>query len=877
MLRPLLSNEAALGAYVDVLNAVCSGTLTSEELAPFAASNLVGLGKPNSTGVRPIGMGDVLLRRTPARAAVTQLKPVVRKAFAPQQLGLAVANGVETTGRALQLHLERNPSHIVLAVDIANAFNTASRASSASRLRHGLDGSLSGLRPLHAAFYGQPNRLWVDMGPGAPPASFDAAEGTTQGCPLASLVFDATIHPELQAAADSLDEHGGLALGIHDDVHLAGPPAEVFQTFRTLKADLLAHHGLRVKPSKSRVLRLAGSLDVAAVGVELECGAGDVLPVCFDAATPAAARGFVAVGIPIGTPEFVAAETLRLARVAAALLPERLAALLCDHVHEAQLALRKCAVPSLMFLCRSVPPSLAGPAAAEFDAATTRCLLSLLREPAAAVPPGSAAHRQLQLPLGSALGAMGGLGVVSLHAVGPAAHAASVQASLGLLESIRPSLVEGLGAPLPATQAELATAALPLAAATPSVLAFHHALVSLPVASYDDLRDAMEGFPGGAGGGDGGGSGGGTPPAGDELPDERGLQHRLTAPVMVAARDAFLAQLEAECAGSAGLFAVARAQWLSFAGGGALFLENWTPLPGLLGWHIRLFLRSALRLPHVPAAAGSSPCRLSCPQCQAAHPAGLLAVQHALTCGNTVRRHHSFAVAGRSVLSSLPGQPSLRREVSGLPAPGCRMDAVVDGALVGPAPSAASPAAGGGSPDTRRLLVDFMVIEPTGVTLLAAKRTDTVAGAAAADGAAGKVRRYAPLVDTERCRLVPFVTETWGRLDSGLQAFLLGAARIAAFRVAGRDAASSDDAEKRRDARVAASVLRGWHICLSAGVARSVAEHLDRAFAPLGGTADRESTVARAPQGVFGGGSTGEGLLGRSGRARMRAPQLTFA
>ena len=306
-------------------------------------------------------------------------------------------------------------------------------------------------------------------------------------------------------------------------------------------------------------------------------------------------------------------------------------------------------------------------------------------------------------------------------------------------------------------------------------------------------------------------------------------------------------------------------------------------LPGLLGWHIRLFLRSALRLPHVAAAAGSSPCRLSCPQCQAAHPAGLLAVQHALTCGNTVRRHHSFAVAGRSVLSSLPGQPSLRREVSGLPAPGCRMDAVVDGALVGPAPSAASPAAGGGSPDTRRLLVDFMVIEPTGVTLLAAKRTDTVAGAAAADGAAGKVRRYAPLVDTERCRLVPFVTETWGRLDSGLQAFLLGAARIAAFRVAGRDAASSDDAEKRRrDARrVAASVLLsggGTSASLSsAGVARSVAEHLDRAFAPLGGTADRESTVARAPQGVFGGGSTGEGLLGRSGRARMRAPQLTFA
>ena len=160
--------------------------------------------------------------------------------------------------------------------------------------------------------------------------------------------------------------------------------------------------------------------------------------------------------------------------------------------------------------------------------------------------------------------------------------------------------------------------------------------------------------------------------------------------------------------------------------------------------------------------------------------------------------------------------------------------------------------------------------------MLSEKHTATVAGAAAGEGAESKRRRYGHLVDTHRCRLVPFVAETWGRLDAGLEAFLLGAARVAAYRAAGRESASTDDAEKRRDARVAASVLRGWRIRLSAGIARSSAEHLDRSLAPLGGTAERQSLANRAPWGVFGGGSTGEGPLGRSGRARNRAPQLSF-
>ena len=103
MLFPLLGHDEALNLYVQLLNAVSAGRFSAAEIAPFAASNLVGLGKPSGVGIRPIGMGDVLIRRTGCRAAVQQLKPQARDYFLPWQLGLAVANGVETAARALQL------------------------------------------------------------------------------------------------------------------------------------------------------------------------------------------------------------------------------------------------------------------------------------------------------------------------------------------------------------------------------------------------------------------------------------------------------------------------------------------------------------------------------------------------------------------------------------------------------------------------------------------------------------------------------------------------------------------------------------------------------------------------------------------------------
>ena len=93
--------------------------------------------------------------------------------------------------------------------------------------------------------------------------------------------------------------------------------------------------------------------------------------------------------------------------------------------------------------------------------------------------PGSATWLQIQLPIG---GDMGGLGVTSQLAVSPAAHAASVEASLGLLRLISPALAVGFELPLPPSASGLLLpSSTPL---LPSVVLWRRALVALPAASY---------------------------------------------------------------------------------------------------------------------------------------------------------------------------------------------------------------------------------------------------------------------------------------------------------------------------------------------------------------------------------------------------------
>jgi hypothetical protein len=179
-------------------------------------------------------------------------------------------------------------------------------------------------------------------------------------------------------------------------------------------------------------------------------------------------------------------------------------------------------------------------------------------------------------------------------------------------------------------------------------------------------------------------------PVTTERADERGLQHRLSVPIVEDLAAAFHAQLAAEAAHAPpGTLSAWRAQFHSFAGGGALWMDSWGPADGMLSWHARSFLRLALRQsPEGVSTAewaawrcttsSSSVCRSFC-------ASGIFAVAHASSCGEASRRHHAYATAAREVLLAFPGRPQIRVEVPGVPAAGCQMDAVVVGATF-PAP-----------------------------------------------------------------------------------------------------------------------------------------------------------------------------------------------
>ena len=386
----------------------------------------------------------------------------------------------------------------------------------------------------------------------------------------------------------------------------------------------------------------------------------------------------------------------------------------------------------------------------------------------------------------------------------------------------------------------------------------------LPVASYAYLRDEEDSAKSHGGRTPDGAAVG--PAAADttEQSDARGLQHHLTQPIMKAQFKAFLQLLEQECSGEEGLWELARAQHRSFAGGGTTFMESYIPPAAVRSWHARMFLRSALRLLPEEVEPGSV---WTCPRptCRLQRT-GLAVIAHA-SCEKSSSRHHSLVDGLMDVFAAFPGHPQLRLEVQEVPAEHCRMDIVVDGAWTG------TPGKPGEAPDRRRLLVDASMPEPMSVEATGPLHSWRVDGAAAAAAVRDKEKKYGNRIpDGTRSRLVPFVVETWGRLSTPAYELLKATALLAARRECGRDSCSTDDGEERRDAQVAATILRGWLQRVSAAVVAAQAEQLDRVLHPLAGSVARQAYARFAPRGT--GGGVDCGLLGVTGHVRNAEPRF---
>ncbi|CAL1156747.1 unnamed protein product [Cladocopium goreaui] len=151
---------------------------------------------------------------------------------------------------------------------------------------------------------------------------------------------------------------------------------------------------------------------------------------------PPAQRGFVALGVPIGHPAFIACH-LQARLAAEAELLEELPRL--PDLQAAWLLLLFCAAPRAQHILRTVPPSQCFEYSTGHDAAIWDTLLALLGEQRPC-PHLAEARRLAFLP-----GRLGGLGLTSAELLSPAAYWAGWTDALGTLRPRVPDIVAACG------------------------------------------------------------------------------------------------------------------------------------------------------------------------------------------------------------------------------------------------------------------------------------------------------------------------------------------------------------------------------------------------------------------------------------------------
>ncbi|CAI5928517.1 unnamed protein product [Closterium sp. NIES-65] len=150
----------------------------------LASSTLVALAKPN-LDVRPIAIGEVLIRIL-SRAVCLQLRDQMARVFlASQQFGVGVTCGTEVVVRGVCHALDDHPDWVVLQLDMANAFNSFHRDAMFQALYTSAE--FHYLIPFIRLFYRTPSDLLYRANGGV--TTIHSERGTGQGDPLSPFLY----------------------------------------------------------------------------------------------------------------------------------------------------------------------------------------------------------------------------------------------------------------------------------------------------------------------------------------------------------------------------------------------------------------------------------------------------------------------------------------------------------------------------------------------------------------------------------------------------------------------------------------------------------------------------------------------------------------
>ena len=206
---------------------------------------LVGIPKPKTTKLRPLAMGEALLKLAGSIAVSGSLEALQEK-FASLQYGLKKAGTEEIINEArAYINDPSNSEHCIVTIDCENAFNSIFRTCISEAVR---DPAFRNLAPLFDLCYSRPSRLLV-RNPDMCWTIIPSTQGGRQGDSCMPAFFCLGIHSILQAIAD---RHNIVIKAYLDDITIYGGVASC--TEATLEIEqMLKDIGLIINRTKSHV------------------------------------------------------------------------------------------------------------------------------------------------------------------------------------------------------------------------------------------------------------------------------------------------------------------------------------------------------------------------------------------------------------------------------------------------------------------------------------------------------------------------------------------------------------------------------------------------------------------------------------------------
>ena len=454
-------NEAT-PAFIHEIAKLFTALLNEPTLLPDEAWRLLRAAAVSGVGEkrRPIAVTSVWRRLLASIANATVSKRIAAALEALHQYGVGIPTGVEHVAqRARQWH---DLGGTLLQLDCKNAFNSVCRTAIIS----GLERFCPELLPLFAAVYCgdiTPElraELLVQAADGTTtiePHIIQSELGCQQGDPLGPLLFAVAVTHALNPIQP--DEQLIVAHAAYlDDLNLClrGPFDDAAVERVQLLLQRLRDIGLEVNTDKSRATAKRGCVFSAE---ERRRWARLGIPYT-DTDTPEIERGFVTVGVPVGSDEFIQQHLRgKLFDVAQWRLAWHLSGMAARHFHQAQRVLSGCLGKRFIYLARNVSPRLSAPWMAGFDTLCTWTLERMLSldgavsaaelqkflEEYCSAGDAAAVHREsplqlkelghaafpaLPLQLSKLARDSGGLGMPDLSTTCSAAYIAQLQATL---------------------------------------------------------------------------------------------------------------------------------------------------------------------------------------------------------------------------------------------------------------------------------------------------------------------------------------------------------------------------------------------------------------------------------------------------------------